>query len=157
MFCQTVFRKCVLVSRWKHVRKTCSSWPIIQISCEGNGVKTFWEKWMALRLMFRLLRVNHCTHLSGNPKGAMLTHENVVADAAGVLKTIEVHEKWSGFWFIYFFPFPILNVGVKNSCNERKLVLTELVCKCRYRLFQTPRMSPFHSCHWHTCLRESCR
>uniref|UniRef100_A0AAX7UX37 Arachidonate--CoA ligase n=1 Tax=Astatotilapia calliptera TaxID=8154 RepID=A0AAX7UX37_ASTCA len=37
-----------------------------------------------------LLRVNHCTHLSGNPKGAMLTHENVVADAAGVLKTIEV-------------------------------------------------------------------
>uniref|UniRef100_A0A669DC07 Long-chain-fatty-acid--CoA ligase n=1 Tax=Oreochromis niloticus TaxID=8128 RepID=A0A669DC07_ORENI len=27
---------------------------------------------------------------TGNPKGAMLTHENVVADAAGVLKTIEV-------------------------------------------------------------------
>ncbi|XP_008402069.1 long-chain-fatty-acid--CoA ligase 5-like, partial [Poecilia reticulata] len=26
---------------------------------------------------------------TGNPKGAMLTHENVVADAAGVLKTFE--------------------------------------------------------------------
>lgn len=27
---------------------------------------------------------------SGNPKGAMLTHENVVADAAGVMKAFEV-------------------------------------------------------------------
>lgn len=27
---------------------------------------------------------------SGNPKGAMLTHENVVSDAAGVIKTFEV-------------------------------------------------------------------
>ena len=27
---------------------------------------------------------------SGNPKGAMLTHENVVSDAAGVLKGFEV-------------------------------------------------------------------
>lgn len=33
--------------------------------------------------------------LSGNPKGAMLTHENVVSDAAGVLRTFEVHViKW---------------------------------------------------------------
>lgn len=30
---------------------------------------------------------------SGNPKGAMLTHENVVADAAGVMKAFEVHRK----------------------------------------------------------------
>lgn len=29
--------------------------------------------------------------VEGNPKGAMLTHENVVADAAGVLKTFEVY------------------------------------------------------------------
>lgn len=27
---------------------------------------------------------------AGNPKGAMLTHENVIADAAGVLKSFEV-------------------------------------------------------------------
>lgn len=27
---------------------------------------------------------------SGNPKGAMLTHENVVSDAAGVIKSFEV-------------------------------------------------------------------
>lgn len=31
--------------------------------------------------------------LSGNPKGAMLTHENVVADAAGVIKGFEVRRK----------------------------------------------------------------
>lgn len=30
---------------------------------------------------------------SGNPKGAMLTHENVVADAAGVMKAFEVQKK----------------------------------------------------------------
>lgn len=29
-------------------------------------------------------------YFAGNPKGAMLTHENVVADAAGVLKDFEV-------------------------------------------------------------------
>lgn len=31
-----------------------------------------------------------CISLSGNPKGAMLTHENVVSDAAGVVKGFEV-------------------------------------------------------------------
>lgn len=31
-----------------------------------------------------------CISLSGNPKGAMLTHENVVSDAAGVIKGFEV-------------------------------------------------------------------
>lgn len=30
---------------------------------------------------------------SGNPKGAMLTHENVVADAAAVMKAFEVQKK----------------------------------------------------------------
>lgn len=45
----------------------------------------------------RMLKVIHtaATHLtsssfSGDPKGAMLTHENVVADAASFVKSFEV-------------------------------------------------------------------
>lgn len=30
------------------------------------------------------------TAMAGDPKGAMLTHENVVSDAAAVLRSIEV-------------------------------------------------------------------
>lgn len=33
---------------------------------------------------------NYAFSASGDPKGAMLTHENVVSDAAGVVRTFEV-------------------------------------------------------------------
>ena len=33
-----------------------------------------------------------CSLLSGNPKGAMLTHGNVVADFSGFLKVTEVNK-----------------------------------------------------------------
>lgn len=41
----------------------------------------------------------------------MLTHENVVADAAGVLKTFEVHENKSG---------PLLNIFVLIPFSSSK-------------------------------------
>lgn len=52
----------------------------------------------------------------GNPKGAMLTHENVVADAAGVMKAFEVQKKKKkkkqqpfrgAFWFIVCLYLPL--------------------------------------------------
>lgn len=39
---------------------------------------------------FKCMSLNFVFSASGDPKGAMLTHENVVADAAGVVRTFEV-------------------------------------------------------------------
>lgn len=37
---------------------------------------------------------------SGNPKGAMLTHENVVADAAGIVKAFDVQMNKLNVFFL---------------------------------------------------------
>lgn len=53
----------------------------LQYICEGQ------------RVNFRLLiNVPSCLLFSGNPKGAMLTHGNVVADFSGFLKVTEVNK-----------------------------------------------------------------
>lgn len=47
-------------------------------------------RWLAYRSSAQLM--GEIFHMfSGNPKGAMLTHENVVSDAAGVIKGFEVY------------------------------------------------------------------
>ena len=56
--------------------------------------KCFYKEWLTCFDSRVLLKNEIVLHgfisFSGNPKGAMLTHENVVSDAAGVLKGFEV-------------------------------------------------------------------
>lgn len=58
------------------------------------------------RVTFQLLiSVPSCLLFSGNPKGAMLTHGNVVADFSGFLKVTEVNKvnfPCSRFWRVHF-------------------------------------------------------
>lgn len=55
---------------------------MLQYVCGGQRV-TFWL----------LISAPSCLLSSGNPKGAMLTHGNVVADFSGFLKVTEVNKE----------------------------------------------------------------
>jgi len=80
----------------------------------------------------------------------MLTHENVVSDAAGFLKTFDASFNHHRVSFFFFFKW--------NTFLKAHISLTFLWSPAsRCALFHAPRMSASHSCLWRTCSREWCR
>lgn len=114
---------------------------------------------------------------TGNPKGVMLTHGNVVADFSGFLKVTDVSD------CLFFCPE---NLSISPPHITPELVMIQLqhltllsVCfilfghicnislwssdsflpslSCRKSFSPTKMIASFPSCHWLTCLRDLLR